>query len=109
MTAADVLRARADEHERWAEAFARRLSAVGSNDPDAKAAVSGNTAAELRALADLVEACVLSASRTDDWVRCIFCCNQWRKSWLPSEPGYYHAADCPLAAVERVIGEQGNE
>lgn len=82
MTAAEVLRSRADDEAELARAYAGKCGEKRH----------GNLANELRALADLVEAC-------------------WRKDECVcgAVPDERHTERCPLAAVERAFQEQGNQ
>lgn len=91
MTAASVLRARADEWERY-----RSLAGEKSDFDEAFAAIYKRHAAELRALADLVEAERAFAARAPDGS---FAEYQWLTTALKL------AGD----NVERVVKEQGNE
>ena len=84
MTASDILRERARQTENVSSA------AFAPTSPDL-----------LRAVADLMEACVKhDPPRIRDRTQalCVVCCEFWQDGKAPQ-----HAADCPLAALERLI------
>jgi len=93
MTAAEVLReraARADEYAMKSSRYAGEEYCVVKYQQEAR---------ELRALADLVERCILKDV-------CLICDRRLDDAQYPW--GGRHADDCPLAAVERAFQEQGN-